>query len=162
MHRQVDGDARAPDVLSEQPLFVGLLDGPADGPDVLHELAADVDVALLRADGVAGKDHPLDDLVRVDEHQLVVLERARLGLVGVADEVARLRGVFRHEAPLHAGGEPGAAPAAQSRVLDDFDEFVRGHPEGFVERAVAAVVEVRCDIGYAGDMVLAEDDLVSH
>ena len=40
--------------------------------------------ALVRARRVGGDDHALDQLVRVLLHQLAVLERARLGLVGVA------------------------------------------------------------------------------
>ena len=84
--------------------------------DVLHveELAADVDVGGLRRDRVAADQAPLDQQVRVALHQQVILERARLALVGVADDVLRLRRFLVDELPLEAGREAGAAAAAQS------------------------------------------------
>ena len=55
------------------------------------ELAADVDVGDLRADRAAADDAAFDQQVRVALHQHVILERARLALVGVAADVLRLR-----------------------------------------------------------------------
>ena len=55
----------------------------------------------------------LDQLVRVALQQQAVLERARLHLVGVDDQVLRARRVLahRHEAPLLARREARAAAA---------------------------------------------------
>ena len=74
---------------------------------VLHvkELAADVDVGDLRADRVARNQAALEEQMRVALHQQVILERAGLALVGVADDVFRLRRVLDDELPLHAGRE---------------------------------------------------------
>ena len=68
---------------------------------------------------------PSIERVRVGHHQRQVLAGARLALVGVDDEVVRLAVVLRDEAPLHAGGEAGAAAAAQAGVLDQRDQVVR-------------------------------------
>ena len=65
----------------------------------LGVLAAEVDVAALAAGRVAGDRHRLDHRERVALHQLAVLERPRLGLVGVADEVVRPRGLARDRPP---------------------------------------------------------------
>ena len=89
------------------------------GGDVL---AAQVDVGRARADGVAGDDQPFDELMRVALDDLPVLEGAGLALVAVAGEVASASGPrLRHEAPLHAGAEAGAAAAAQTGGLDFLD-----------------------------------------
>ena len=101
------------DVLADVALRVGL--GELGLHQLLHvvELAADVDVGDLRADRPAADQAPLEEQVRVALHQHVVLERARLALVGVAADVLRQRRVLEHELPLQAGREAGAAAAAQ-------------------------------------------------
>src|SRR5207245_314019 len=91
------------------------------------ELAAAVDEAVLRADGVGGTQHPFDERVRVDLHQLAVVERTRLPLVAVAHDVARLRRLLRDEAPLESGPHAGAAASTQSGRLDDLDHFLWRH-----------------------------------
>ena len=64
-----------------------------------------------------GDQAALDEAVRDAREDLVVLEAARLRLVGVDDEVVRLRQLLlrRHERPLAAGREERAAAAAQLR-----------------------------------------------
>ena len=66
------------------------------------------DVGDIGLDGVAADDQALDQLVRVSLHEQPVLEGARLHLVGVGDEVLRVRCVIAHgdEAPLPPGGKP--------------------------------------------------------
>ena len=55
------------------------------------ELAADIDVAGVRAHREAGDQAAFDQLVRVVAHDVAVLAGARLALVGVDDEVVRPR-----------------------------------------------------------------------
>ena len=74
---------------------------------------------------VAGDDHALEHLVRVLVDDLLVLERARLGFVGVADEVDRLAALAIHEGPLEPAGEAGAAAAAQAGDHDLLPELLR-------------------------------------
>src|SRR5690606_37020376 len=50
--------------------------------------------------------------------------------------------VRRQEAPLHAGGEARAAPAAEAGVLHGLDDLVRLHPERLAQRPVAAAALV--------------------
>ncbi len=76
-------------------------------------------------------------------HQREVLARTRLALVRVDHEVVRLAVVLRDEAPLHAGGEAGAATAAQARVLDELDQLVRVGRQRLAQRAVAVESLVR-------------------
>ena len=65
-------------------------------------LAADVDEDVLRLDRAGRDQAALEEAERDAKHDLAVLERAGLGLVGVDDEVVRLRHLvgLRDEAPL--------------------------------------------------------------
>src|SRR5690606_12756255 len=77
------------------------------------------------AGGIAGDGHALDHRVRVVAQDVAVLAGARLGLVRVAQDVLLARRIARHEAPLQAGREAGAATAAQARLLDHLDDLLR-------------------------------------
>src|SRR5262249_60646880 len=83
----------------------------------LRVLAADVDEAVLRLDRVRRDQTALEQPVRDLEHDLAVLERPRLRLVGVDGDVDRLRDLVgrRNEARLASRREEGATAAAQVR-----------------------------------------------
>ena len=71
--------------------------------------------------------------------QQAIFESARLAFVRVADEVFGLGVVFRDKAPLHAGGEPRAATAAQPGRFDFVDQLRRLHAlDDFLPRAITA------------------------
>ena len=103
-------------------------------------LAADVDEDVLRPDRVRRDQAPLDEPVRDPAHDLAVLERSRLGLVGIRDDVRRLARHLRRldEAELAPHREAGAAPAAEGRRRDLLDHLLARHPARLLERGVAA------------------------
>ncbi len=70
----------------------------------------------LRPERVAGDDGALDELVRITLHEQAVFVGAGLGLVAVDDEIAGPD--RRHESPLDAGGEAGAAAAEEHGLFD--------------------------------------------
>ena len=86
---------------------------PADGQGIL---GAAVDVAVLRADGIAGDDHALDDRVGIAFQGGAIHEGARVALVGVADDVLGPALRLAGQLPLGAGGEAAAAAPAQARA----------------------------------------------
>ena len=101
--------------LADQLGLVGLPDGGLQALALMDVLAADVDVAGVGPDSVAGDQGALDQEVRVVPKDLAVLAGARLGLVGVDDEVVRALALgLGHEGPLQTGGEARPAPAAQA------------------------------------------------
>ena len=112
----VDGEVGAEDVLADVAGGVGVVEGLGDALLGQRHLAADVEERLGGADGVAGDEHALDELVRVLLHEEPVLVGAGLGLVAVHHEVARPH-AGRAEAPLGAGGEAGAAAAEEAGRL---------------------------------------------
>ena len=141
VHVHVAIKARPEDVPAEEPARIRLVDRVLE--DVLHvqELAADVDVGDPGADGVAGDRAPFEQQVRIALHQHVVLERARLALVGVAADVLRLGRVLEDELPLQTGWKSGAAAAAKAGILHTLDHVTRLHGRhGRAESFVAAIV----------------------
>ena len=140
----------------------GLVDGRLEDARLPGELAADVDVGEVDVERVAGERDPLDEQVRVVLHDVAVLEGAGLGLVGVDREVAG-PDVLGQEGPLQAGGEAGAAAAAQVGLLHLVDDDRGLQAERLVERGVAAVGPVG---GQRGGVGLApaggEDQRVAH
>src|SRR6185369_71462 len=93
----------------------------------------------------------LEHLVRILLDEEAILERAGLGLVGVAEEVDALPAALLlrgHERPLHPAREARAAAAAEARGLHEVGDL-RGRPfaglhasHDLLPRGVAAVVEV--------------------
>ena len=103
-----------------------------------------------------GRD-ALDEQMRIADHEQAILERARLGLVGIAHEVDLLC-VLGQEAPLHAGGETRAATAAQVRGLDLVDQGRPLDAKRLAERlptATRLIGRQLLDIGHAD--VLRDD-----
>ncbi len=75
------------DVLAQQAVLTGLLDGNLQALDRNGVLGTDVDVALVGADGVAGDGHGLQHAVGVALQHGAVHERAGVALVGVAADI---------------------------------------------------------------------------
>ncbi len=108
-------------------------------------LAADVQEALGGTGGEALDRHRLDDGEWVELHEHPILERARLGLVGVAYDVVRLRGLRRYRRPLAPGRKRRAAAAEQARLGDLADHRLLAHGEGLVEGEETPMGEVVVD-----------------
>ena len=84
-------------------------------------LLAEVDVALGRVEHPHREHRRLDHQMRPELHHVAVLDRPRLALVGVHDDVARAR-LARDRLPLHAGREAGAAVSGEPRRLQLLDD----------------------------------------
>ena len=99
-------------------------------------LVAQVDVDLGDAHRPRGDERAFEEAVRIALEVVAVLERARLALVDVDRHQSRRR-LGRHELPLAAGREAGAAQAAQPRVRQQRDDI--GAPPFPAAHAVASV-----------------------
>ena len=140
MDHEVERVARAEDVGARAPVGVGLVARLLQALEAEGELASAVDEGLLGSRRVGRDDGPLDDLVRVALDQHVVLERRRLALVAVHDEVGG-RGLAQHR-PLAAGREAGAAAPEEARLVDLRGDVRRRHRQRLAETFVAAGGEV--------------------
>ncbi len=142
---------------------VGFLDGALENMLHVHELAPDVDVGDLGADRVAADEASFEQQVRIALHQHMILERARLALVGIAGEIFRLRRVLQHELPLHAGGKARTAAAAEPGLLHGVDHLIRLHRQSPLEAFVAFVAQVEVErVGTRLANETREDGLERH
>ena len=127
--------------------MISLFDGFFDHIKNVAVFAANIDEAAIRIDGAARNDHTLDQLMRIHLHQRTVFTRARLRLVRVANNVFRLRIIFRHEGPLHPRRKTSATSAAQVGFLDFVDDRRRRHLfQRFFERLIAAMLQINIDL----------------
>ena len=132
--------------LPEEILRARFFDRAVQDLRAFGKFAADVDVGDVHVERETGDHHPLDQLMRILVNDVAVLERARLGFVGVADQVDRLFLVGLDEAPLHAAGETRAAAAAQAGILDLVHDLGAAHLDRGLELLVAAVLQVAIDV----------------
>ena len=142
---QVEVHARPQDILAEQARRVRLRESRLEARNGLaQEFAADVVVAHRGGHRVAADGHALDHRVRVVAQDIAIMAGARLGLVRIAHGVFLHRRGARHEAPLHAGGERGAAAAAQTRRLHLVDDLLarRAFAQDFLPRLIAAELAI--------------------
>ena len=123
VEREVGPKDAIPQITGSTCLRQRLLEALVDTED----LAVDVVVARADAHRIGCNRHALNDDVRVVAQDVAVLERARLALVGVADQVLLTRKLPRHEAPFQAGGKARTAPAPQSGGLHFGDDFLGRH-----------------------------------
>ena len=113
MHVNLQIVTRAQNILSQKTRCPGFLKCLIQQLGRNRHLTPDVDVGQLYVVGPAREDHPLDQLVRILVEDLTILEGARFGLVGVANQIDRLTAAAVHEAPLKAGRETRATTTAQ-------------------------------------------------
>ena len=153
--------AAAEDVLAQEAVLLGLAQRDADVLDGQRVLGAHVDVPVVAADGPGADDHALEHRVRVRLEHGPVHVRARVALVGVADDVAHAvrRVRLRRALPLASRGEARAAAAAQAGLLHLLDHLVGRHRgEHLRERRVAAGGDVVLDVGRHDPLVGPEHE----
>ena len=113
-------------VLADQPRRVSFIDGALQCLALADELAAQIDVAGMGAHREACHQAAFDQRVRIVAQDVAVLAGARLGFVGIDDQIMRpLLHFLGHEGPFQAGGEARAAAPAQARLLHDVDDGLR-------------------------------------
>ncbi len=116
----VHGDLDVP----ENPGLAGLGDGTVEDLEFVQVLAPDVDEDVLALDRVRGDEAALEEPVGDARHDLAVLERSRLGLVGVDDEILGLRRAAIDQRGLSAHREAGAAAPAEVRGEQRLDQLL--------------------------------------
>ena len=145
---------------AEQPRRARLFDGHAQTLDRERVLRADVDVALVRADGVAAEHHALDDGVGVALEDGAVHERAGIALVRVADHVLLVGDGLHTGLPLEARREARAAASAQTGLFHLADDLLPGHGRDcLADGGVAVAGDVGLERGVFHAPAVAQHDL---
>ena len=155
----VEVEASAEDVLTEEAILAGLADGDLQTVDGQRILGTDVHKTLAGTDGVATDGHGLDDAVGVTLEDGTIHESTGVALVGVADDVLLVGLVLGAEAPLDAGGEAGTTTTAKAGLGDHVDNLLRGHlGEALGQGLVAATGDALLDIFGIHKAAVAQGD----
>ncbi len=109
--------------LAEQTGLVALVDSGLQRFTLTHELAANINIGSVCAHGATGDYAAFDQRMRIVAQNFAVLAGARLGFVGIDDQIMRATvALLRHERPLETCREASAATATQARrfhLVDD-------------------------------------------
>ncbi len=153
-----EGEVRAEDVVAEKAGFFELLDGKTQTANRDRVLRADVEIAVLRADRVAGDRHAFDDGEGIAFKDRAVHERARVAFVTVADHVLLFAVLIECELPLAAGGESAAAAASEAGGEHFVDDFLLCHRERFLEALESVHAERFVDVFRIDDAAAVKRD----
>src|SRR5215472_426891 len=123
--------AGAAGVFAYETGVVGLVNRGLQALSLVVELAADIEVAAMHAHPDRGEQTALHKLVRVVADNIAVFASAWLALIGIDAKVGRTVALLRHEGPLQASREPGAATATQTRFLDLLDDPIAALKDQF-------------------------------
>ena len=135
------------DAASEQAVFVAGGDGGARPVYRRGVPVPDEHDAVRRARRVARDDAPLDQRERVGLQDRLVVERARVALLAVAEDVLHGRRIAREETPLHSGGERRPAASAQAGVFDLLEGSLRRQlRQGAVQPRESAARDVLIEV----------------
>ena len=159
MREYVEIKPRAENILAEIAVRVGFFDGSLHDVQHVAIFAANVNEAAMRSKRTPGDNHALDQLMRIHFHQRTVFARARFGFVGIANQVFRLRRIFRHERPLHSGRKARTTAPAQTGFFHFVDDRLRRHLlQRFFERLVAVVLQIDIDLAGILDAPASADE----
>src|SRR5262249_22673771 len=112
MNVKLNVESRSEDVFAKEITLPCFLDRPLEDFRAFWEFSADVNVCSVRTKGVARDQHSFEQLVRIFVNDVAVFECARLGFVGVANQIHRSLFVRFDKAPFQTAGEPrSTAPA---------------------------------------------------
>ena len=120
---------------------------------------AHIDVCLACFQCISADDEPFDHAVGIAFEQTAVHERARVALVGVADDVARTNFALAQSLPLRAGREARSTAASQSSPLHAIHNLLTGKVSQHARQsAVPADLYVVADVFRIDLAVVAEQN----
>ena len=128
----------------------------------IPELAAAVDVSMLRLRGEGRQRHAFQKLEGVALHQLAILERPGFRFVGIGHQVA-WEDVFGKERPLEPSWEARPAPPTQPGGLDFFHHLRRGQTRHRLAQGLEpAVGKVNLELVDIGDVAMPQKNVLAH
>ena len=138
MNINIEIIATAASILSEETLFVCLIDSTLKLNLFVPELTTDVDVSSLSSHTETNNKSTLNEFVRIMSQNFSILAGTWLGLITVDDEVGRTTiGNLGHEGVFKSGGETSTTTTAQTRLLD-----LVNNPIGSVKKDLLSLVPI--------------------
>ena len=123
MGKQLEAEFRTEDLLADKTSCASFVERRFETLVNFPDFAVNIVVAAGCAHRVGSNGHTFNHRMRVVGHDVAVLESTGLTFVGIADDVFIAGERARHEGPLQAGREAGAASTTQNRFLDLGDDI---------------------------------------
>ena len=149
--------AAAENVVAQSALGYGGLYSFAHATHGQRVLSANVNVALIGADGTRGDHQALKHAVRIAFHHAAVHEGSGIALVTVADHILFDRILLTGSFPLASGGKSATTAATESRFQNEVADGLRIHLQiGFARGLVASRSNKLFDIFGIDDTALLQ------
>jgi len=116
-----EGKVGPENAFAEQAQFGSLGDGQVKSPDGQGILGTAIDVALVRADGIGGDGHALEDRVRVALQDGAVHEGTRVALIAIANQESFFFFLHIYSNPFRTGRKTSASTAPQAALCNLVD-----------------------------------------
>src|SRR5579864_3714709 len=143
----IKAQSTAQDVFPEQSVFPRGLKRARETLCRQRIFAAQIDVASLRAGGQRANGHALQNRKGITLHQDAVFKCARLGFIGIADEILwpALMALRVQRLPFARCGK-GCAATSHKSGLRDFAEYtfrpqIQGYPQGRIAVMITVIVK---------------------
>jgi hypothetical protein len=107
MDINLDIESGAENVAPKEIVLACFFDGAFEDFRALWKLASYVNVGRAGVQGETGDQDAFQQLMRIFVNDVAVFERARLGFIGVADQIDRPLFVRLDEAPFETAGKSG-------------------------------------------------------
>ncbi len=121
-------------------------------------LGANVDEAVLCANGIGANDHPFEHGMRITFQYTAVHECAGVPLIGVADDEFWRSRSLATGFPFVSGRESPTSSASQARSLDFSNDLLRFHrSQDFDESRVTSDGNVILDLARIKQLALTKE-----
>ncbi len=154
---QIEAEIGAENVLAQQSVFLCLIYGYLESFHSDGILGSDIDISLVRSDGIARYGHCLDYAVGISLQYTSVHECARVTFVSIAAYVFFVPFGLHRQFPLQAGGETSAASASEAGLFDLIDHLFRCHlSQCLCQRPVPVICYIFVDILRIDDAAVSQ------
>ena len=146
MHEDIAGVICSENVLTDEILIAGFLNRFLQDLRAVRKFTPNIDVGLLHVIRETRDHRALDQLMRILMHDVAILESARLGFIGIHDQIDRLAALTIDQPPLHATGKTGAAATTEAGLFNFLTEVFGLLRDRFLEDFVATVALIAIDV----------------
>ena len=124
MNIKLHVESRTENIFAEKVVLPRFFDGALEDFRAFGKFSAYVDVRRPGVERVTRNQHAFEQLVRIFMNDVAILERARLGFIGVTNQIDRPFFVRLDKAPFQAAGKPGPTATAQPGVFHFVDNVL--------------------------------------
>ena len=124
---QLETEICTQDILSQQTIFLGLLDSPLQPRYRQRILSATVDVTFSSADGISTKCHTFQQAMGITLNNGAIHEGPGVTFVSVTDDILDIARSLGSKLPLEARQEACTTSTTEPRIFYLLNDLIWGH-----------------------------------